>query len=134
MSRLRMILPVAVAVIGGLAVSIASPHSVKAAAGQCLDTKEWSGWKASPDSKSIYLRVGVRGIWRLDLQQECPELHGIDARLVNDNKSGSPFACSPQDLQLTIVNPPGQRAPCIVQSMSQMSPEAAAALPKALQP
>ena len=133
MSRTRIALSLAVAVAGGLAVSIAAPQASRAAGGQCLDTKEWAGWKASPDSKTIYLRVGVGGVWRLDLQQACPELQGIDTRLINNNRVG-PFVCAPQDLDLTVVNPPGQRSPCLVQSMSPMSPEAAKALPKNLQP
>ena len=36
----------------------------------CFLSSDWSGWKASPDSKALYIRVGAR-VLRLDLAQAC---------------------------------------------------------------
>ena len=70
---------IAVAAAAALGVSFAgaqtAPPPAKPA-GQCFAMRDWRGWKASPDSKALYIRTGVNEVYRLDLDFACPELQG----------------------------------------------------------
>lgn len=119
---------VALAVIPAAAqAQSASPHN------QCFYPNEWSGWKASPDSKSIYLRVGINRIYRLDLAGACEELQMPDARLITKIRGSDTF-CNALDFDLSVSSPPGIPIPCIVSKMTELTPDEAAALPKKLRP
>ncbi len=101
---------------------------------QCFYPNEWSGWKAAKDTKSIYLRVGVNRIYRLDLASACDELRYPDVHLIT-KVHGSGSYCSALDFDLSVVSEPhGIPVPCIVSKMTALTPSEAAALPKDLKP
>lgn len=99
----------------------------------CFFSVDWDGWKATPDSKSIYIRVGVRDVYKLDLSSACPELQMPDAHLVTHIR-GSDSICSPLDLDLRVSDMHGFATPCIVSAITPLSPAEAAALPPKLKP
>jgi hypothetical protein len=115
-----------------LAAAGANAQSGSAPA-QCFYSQDWDGWKASPDSKMIYIRVGVNRIYRLDLANACPELQEPNAHLVNHLR-GTSEICSPLDLDLSVAVDPGFKTPCIVSKLTPLSKEQASALPKELRP
>jgi hypothetical protein len=100
---------------------------------QCFYPQNWNGWKATPDSKSIYIRVGVNEIYRLDLSSACPELQQPDAHLINTVRGPSTI-CSAVDLDLRVSEGQGFSTPCIVSNMTPLSAAEASALPKKLRP
>lgn len=100
---------------------------------ECFASRDWNGWKASPDAKSIYIRVGRDKLYRIDLASACPALRGIGVHLVT-RIHGSPWICHPLDLDLKVSDGHGFKTPCIVSDITRLSPEAAAALPKDLRP
>jgi hypothetical protein len=100
---------------------------------QCFFPNEWNGWKATPDAKAIYLRVGVSKIYRLDLADACEELQEPDAHLITKLR-GSDSYCNALDFDLSVSEPHGIPTPCIVSKMTQLTPDEAAALPKNLRP
>jgi hypothetical protein len=100
---------------------------------ECFSSTEWSGWRASPDSKSIYIRVGVNRTFRIDLASACPELQEPDAHLVT-KIHGSPWICDPLDLDLKVSVGHGFRTACFVSDITPLSADEAAALPKDLRP
>lgn len=122
-----------------LAASIGSAasalHAQPKPAQACFRSEDWSGWKASPDSRTIYLRVGINDIYRLDLTSACNTLRDPDARLITHIR-GSDLICSPLDLDLQVAEgpPPGIEEPCIVKGLSKLTLEEAAALPKGSRP
>ena len=99
----------------------------------CFFTTEWNGWRATPDSRTIYIRVGVKNIYRLDLANECPELQQANAHLIT-HLHGSDSICSAVDFDLKVGDTEGFSVPCIVSNLSQLTPDEAAALPKNLRP
>jgi hypothetical protein len=125
---------VALSLAASLGVSIAGAQTAATGAApspqprQCFFMQDWKGWKASQDSRILYLRTGVSQVYRLDLSYACPDLHNIDARIINRVRGGSNSVCDAMDLDLTVYTPPGVSSPCLVKSITQLTPDQAAAL------
>ena len=119
----------------GLALLIAGAAPAEPAGRQarCFFPNEWSGWKATKDARSIYLRVGVSRIYRLDLSNACEELRYPEAHLITNVRGGGSY-CSPLDFDLSVSEPHGIPVACIVSKMTELTPSEAAALPKDLRP
>ncbi len=120
---------------GALALACAPnalPEPSKGPAPACFFSRDWQGWKATDDGKSIYIRVGRRQIYRLDLASSCPDLNYPSAHLVTQLRGDS--ICDALDIDLKVSDGSGFAVPCIVRKLSQLSQAEAAALPKALQP
>lgn len=121
----------AAASLMGPAAALAQPAARTPA--QCFYPNNWNGWKATPDSKAIYIRVGVSDIYRLDLSAACPELQEPNAHLINDVRGPSQI-CSAVDLDLKVSDGHGFSTPCIVSSVTPLSRDQASALPRNLRP
>lgn len=115
----------------GLAAADAQPSQKPAP--QCFFSQDWNGWKATKDSKAIYIRVGVSQIYRLDLSSACPELQMPDVHLITHIR-GSSSICSALDLDLKVSDMHGFATPCIVSKITPLSPADAAALPRDVRP
>ncbi len=104
------------------------------AANQCFYVNQLEGWRAAND-KTIYIRVGVRDIYSLDMASSCPDLTIPNAHLITKTR-GSDMFCSPVDWDLSVSEqgPGAIPSPCIVRNMRKLSPAEAAALPKNLRP
>ncbi len=122
------------ALLLGLAAGplIAAP-AAQAEGAQCFYSQDWDGWKATPDSKAIYIKVGVNKIYRIDLARECPTLQSPYAHLITGTPTGSAI-CTAIDLDLRVSDNGGSRVACIPSKITRLSPEEAAALPKNLRP
>ena len=116
---------------GAQTASASAPAATKAPS-QCFYSHDWDGWKASPDSKSIYIRVGVSHYYKIDFSDSCPTLNAPNAHLIT--KTVNDLICSAIDLDLKVSDSPGFAVPCIVSAISPMSPADVAALPKKLKP
>ena len=124
----------AMAAFAASGLAAAQPAATPSAkpAPQCFRSHDWEGWKASPDSKSIYIRVGISKFYRIDFSDSCPTLNAPNAHLVT--QSVNDLVCSPIELDLKVVDSPGFAVPCIVSAITPMSPADVAALPKKLKP
>ena len=118
-------------VLLGLGAADAKPQARTAP--KCFLTRNWSGWKATPDYKSIYIRVGAGDVYRLDLRDSCTALQDAGAYLVT-RQHGSSWICDPLDLDLSVHNPSGGMIHCGVNSLTPLSAEQTAALPSHLKP
>jgi hypothetical protein len=99
----------------------------------CFLSTEWRGWK-SPSPNVIYLRVNVNDVYRLDLSSGSSQLLAPNVHLVN-KLTGSPWVCSPLDMQLWVVDALGGfREPLIVKSITKLTPQEAAAIPGKYRP
>jgi hypothetical protein len=99
----------------------------------CFLSANWSGWK-SPNPNTIYLRIDVGRIYRLDLAQPSYELNDPDAHLVSRIR-GSDWICSPLDLQLYVADSHGAgREPLFVKSITELTPDEVKAIPAKYRP
>jgi hypothetical protein len=122
-------LAAAAPICAGAGVAVAQPSH----APQCFYSHDWDGWRATPDSRTIFIRVGVSRIWRLDLAAPCPELQAPNAKLITDQR-GSSAICTALDINLKVADVAGFPVGCIVRDMAPLSREEASALPKSLRP
>ncbi len=133
MSR-RLILSAAIVLVLGPAGSIVQAQAKPAPnTAQCFLSRDWSSWRPSADSRSIFVRVGMSQVFRLDLSSACETLQRPSARLITTLRGG-PWICGPLDLQLQVSDSPGIAVPCIVRGLSRLTPDQIAALPKAARP
>jgi hypothetical protein len=99
----------------------------------CFQISDWSGWKLTPDAKSMYIRVNVSRIYRLDFGAACTAAGFGNPHLITRTR-GPTSVCSPLDLDLRVSQGHGTSVGCIVSNISQLSSDEAAALPRSLRP
>ncbi len=97
----------------------------------CFLARDWSGWKASADAKTLYIRVGVSRVFKLDLAASCPALNMPGVHLVTHLQG--PWICHALDLDLHVADR-HMSTPCIVSKVAPLTTEEATALPPALHP
>lgn len=100
---------------------------------QCFFVTQFENWRA-PDRRTINIRVGGNHYYRLDLGYECFPLQSPGARLITTFR-GSNTVCSPLDWDLRVsagIGSPSE--PCIVKTMTELSPAEVAALPPKAKP
>ena len=102
-------------------------------AGQCFATTEMGNWRAA-NASTLYIRVHMNKIYRLDLRGRCSLLTAPGARLITTFR-GSNLVCSPLDWDLRVSEGIGSTSePCIVKAMTPLSPAEIAALPPKAKP
>jgi hypothetical protein len=109
-------------------VGAASP----AATTNCFYVTQWQGWK-SPSPNVIYLRVNLHDVYRVDLSAGSSMLSWPDMHLVSIDR-GSDSICSAIDLDLKLSDDHGFTQPLIAKSLTKLSPEEVAAIPKKFRP
>jgi hypothetical protein len=103
-----------------------------ASADQCFLTRDWQGWRAA-DEKTLYARVGVSQVYRIEFRNGCSGLRSPGAHLVTSSVNGR--VCSPIDLDVKVSTSPNIGATaCIVTGVTRLSPDEVKALPKNLTP
>ena len=99
----------------------------------CFFVSQFENWKA-PDENTIYIRVNLSKYYRLDLANKCPMLLWPDAHLVM-NVRGPDTICSAIDWDLKVNDSMHSGpVPCIVKTMTPLTPEQAAAIPPKFKP
>jgi hypothetical protein len=82
--------------------------------------------------RTLYLRVGVADVYRLDLMNDCPEL-SFRQRIQFTHVGASSSICSPIDMTIQFRQA-GARRLCPVSDMRKLRPDEVSALPKRLRP
>lgn len=114
------------------AASILGMAAPALAQGQsCFFITQWHGWKAA-DDHTVYINVDPHKIYRLDMSGACPALLDPASHLITNNHSSS--ICSALDWDLRVSEGHGFVTGCIVDKMTQLTPDQAAALPRKLRP
>ena len=128
------ILAITSILLAGGALSTAAAQPVEAPGrNHCFFVTQFENWHA-PDNKTIFIRASVSRYFRLDLAQTCPELLWPESHLIM-NVHGPDTICSPIDWDLKVsTDVHGMAAPCIVKSMTELSPDEVAAIPKKFKP
>lgn len=109
----------------GAAGANASPKSDR----DCFLSTQWQGWSAPGDGDILYLRVFLHDIWEVQLTPGTRVHRYPDYFLVNQVR-GSPWICTPLDLDLALSDHNGFRQPLIARSLRKLTPEEAAAIPR----
>ena len=127
MRNLALALAAAALAVPAAASAQPASQSKPGAAQQCFFDRDWRGWKAV-DEKSMYIRVGIHDIYRVDFSSGCPGLLEPNVHLVTQSHSGS--VCSALDLDVKVSQFDGFSTACIASNLTRLSPAEVAALPK----
>jgi hypothetical protein len=97
----------------------------------CFLTNDWQDWRGA-DANTIYLRVHVHDFYRLDLSSGSNMVTDPSNHLISQVRV-SPWICGPLDLDLKISD--GHIAePLIVKSITKLTAEEVAAIPRKVLP
>ena len=127
--RALCILP---AVAAAALAAAALPASATGPNDNCFRLSQVSSTHADGDRK-IYVRVGVSSFYRIDLANRCASLPYEGNHLVLTPAGGTDLICRPIDLDLK-VSEGGAKEPCFIQSITRLTPEEAAAIPRKVKP
>ena len=121
---------------GALALTALAALPAAAASGEdsssrhpCFFINQWQGWKAS-NANTIYLRVNLSDIYRADLSAGSQQLTWPGSYHLVSKVVGSNSVCTPLDLQLAVSDSHGFYQPLIVKSLTKLTREEIAALPR----
>ena len=79
---------------------------------------------------TVYLRVNIKDIYRLDLSAGSEQLTWPGSYHLVSVVRGSSSICTPLDLQLAVSDSHGFYQPLIVKTITKLTPDQIAALPK----
>ena len=86
------------------------------------------------DSRTLYIDVGGRETWRLEMSGACLAGASRQETLITESVGGSGMICRPIDLNLKVRLGGGMISPCIISAMTPLTPAEVAALPPDLRP
>jgi hypothetical protein len=127
--RYSIPLALAVALLAAASATTASADPDKTTDRTCFASHTWDGWSAPGDGDTLYLRVGMHDIYRVELTPGTHVRKDGDRFLVNRVR-GSDWICSPLDLNLTLSDHLGFREPLIARSLRKLTPEEIAMIPR----
>lgn len=111
---------------GAHAADAAKPKPQRA----CFLTRDVNGWSAA-DDHTVYVRVGVKDVYRLDLLGPCPDIDWNWSIALESR--GSSWICSPLDATIIAKSPIGPQR-CPVRMVTKLTPQEVAALPPKKKP
>ena len=98
----------------------------------CFFVTQWQGWK-SPSPDVIYLGVNMHDVYRVDLSAGSSMLDSPNMHLVSIVR-GSSSICTALDLDLKIADDQGFSEPLIAKTLTKLTPDEVAAIPKKYRP
>ena len=112
------------------APALAAPDAAATAkpARSCFMLSDWDGWSA-PNKDTLYLKVRNRDVYRVDLSHGTSQLTSPGVHLVSVVR-GSDQICHPLDLDLRVSDGMGFAMPIMAKTITKLSTEEVAALPK----
>lgn len=99
----------------------------------CFRTRDIDRHRVA-DARTLYVRIANRDVFRMEMSAACLSGVGPSDPLVIREAGGSPYACRPIDLDISVARGLSSSTPCIVQSMARLSPDEVAALPDRYRP
>ncbi len=110
---------------GELAASASGPQ-----ARECFFTRNVNGFSA-PDDETLYLRVGVRDVYQMQMFSPCPDMDWAQ-KLAVVSRSGS-SVCRGTDATIISPGPLGEQR-CMVRAVRKLTPAEVDALPRGNRP
>jgi len=95
---------------------------------QCFQLSDWQGWSA-PDKNTLYMKVRNRDVYKVDLAWGSNQLTWPGNFLVSTVR-GIDTVCNPIDLDLKVSDSSGFAMPIRAKTITKLTPEEIAAIPK----
>lgn len=115
------------------APSAATPPSARTLpAKDCFNSRDWRGWK-SPSPDTLYIRVGLKDVYRIDLRGGGRALDAPNNFIVSVARGGT-RVCSTVDLDLRMSDNLGFVAPLFPTGLVKLTPQQIEAIPPKFRP
>ena len=95
---------------------------------QCFYLSDWRGWTA-PNKDTLYMKVRGKDVYKVDLAYGANQLTWPGVHLVSV-VWGVDSVCSPLDLDLRVSDGFGMPIPIRAKTITKLTPDQIAALPK----
>ncbi|ALL12082.1 DUF6491 family protein [Caulobacter henricii] len=132
MTKLTFLARTAAVVGFALVSAVAGAAQAQAAAAKprppCFSLSDWHGW-SSPSRDVLYMKIRNRDVYRLDLAHGSNQLRSPGTHLVSVVR-GSDRICTPIDLDLRVSDGFGIEMPIRAKTITKLTPEEIAAIPK----
>ena len=133
MSRMSLLIcAAAIGVLAAAPAAYADPSASDAPPQSCFQMNTLQSTRADGPTR-IYLRVGVNTFYRIDLAHRCSSLPYASNGIVMTPAGGTNLICRPLDLDIK-ANDHGALEPCFIKSITRLSKDEAAAIPKRARP
>lgn len=109
-----------------------TPPQTPAPPRTCFRLSDMGNHKVA-DNQTLYVSIRRKEIWRFDMAGSCLAGANFGDPLVLTPAGGTNLICKPLDLDIKVASVGGV-SPCLLKSMTPLSPQEAAALPKKLRP
>ena len=119
-------------ILAGALASAAPALAQPAGDNSCFQLNTLQSTRADGPSR-IYLRVGVKSFYRIDLAHRCTSLPYASNGIVVTPAGGTNLICHPLDLDIK-ANDHGALEPCFIKSITRLTADEAAAIPKRAKP
>ena len=113
-------------------MTIAEPAATPGQPG-CFFISQWQGWKA-PASDVLYLGVNGRGVFRESALPRGPRCCRTPATTSFGGTAPAGGICQPVQINLALSDGKGLYVPLIAKTLTKLTPEEVAAIPKQFQP
>lgn len=132
MTKLTFLMQAAVAgfalvTTGAAQAQTSAPATAKPRA-PCFSLSDWRGW-SSPSRDVLYMKVRHKDVYRLDLTRGTSRLGSAGTHIVSVVR-GSDRICNPIDLDLRVSDGYGFAMPIRAKTITKLTPEEIAAIPK----
>ena len=112
----------------GAAPPGAPPQAAADGRRQCFYASTVSGYREAESDEALYLRAGVRDIYRLDFLGSCPGVEWSMGRIGLQQRGGGGTICDGMDVDVLIENTGFPRR-CPVRDVRRLTDAEVAALP-----
>lgn len=128
MIRAGMLTTVLLAAAAPALADPAAKDAAPRAARTCFYLSDWHGWSA-PDKNTLYMKVRNRDVYRVDLSYGTSQLTSPGVHLVSIVR-GIDSVCAPLDLDLRVSDGFGFATPIRAKTITKLTAEEIAAIPK----
>ena len=129
---MNRLLPLALAAAALTAGATQALAQEPAPARQCFRVSQMDGHRVA-DPKTLYVGARNKEVFRIDMHGACLAGANMGDPLVINTVGGNDLVCKPIDLDLKVAGTIGL-SPCIVKSITKLTPAEIASLPPKLKP
>ncbi|HEX3364021.1 DUF6491 family protein [Phenylobacterium sp.] len=109
------------------------PTNKPASKNECFWSRNVTSF-AAPDDHTVYIKVNLRDVYRLDLMVSCPDVDWNQRVALVSSRGAGGSICGPLDAEIVSHAQGLGRQRCPVKAMRKLTPEEIAALPKRAKP
>ncbi|MBS0333368.1 MAG: hypothetical protein JSS35_11420, partial [Proteobacteria bacterium] len=88
----------------------------------------------APDDHTVYVKVNLHDVYRLDLMVPCPDVNWNQRIALQSSRGAGGSICSALDAEIVSHATGLGRQRCPVKTLTKLTPEQVAALPKGAKP